>query len=62
MMSHSDDRQADIIDAFNTTFRSLDNILKTFLDLHLSISKISFLPKFMINVTILILKYSISHF
>ena len=27
MMSLSDDKQADIIDAFNTTFRYLDNIL-----------------------------------
>ena len=34
----------------------------TFLDLHLSILMILFLPKFMINVTNLILKLSISHF
>ena len=27
MMSHSDDKQADIIDAFNTTSRYLDDIL-----------------------------------
>ena len=27
MMSLSDDKQADIIDAFNTTFRCLDDIL-----------------------------------
>ena len=27
MMSLSDDKQADIIDAFNTTFRYLDDIL-----------------------------------
>ena len=27
MMSLSDDKQADVIDAFNTTFRYLDNIL-----------------------------------
>ena len=27
MMSLSDDKQADVIDAFNTTFRNLDNIL-----------------------------------
>ena len=33
-----------------------------FLDLHLSISKILCLPKFMINVTTFILKLSISHF
>ena len=33
-----------------------------FLDLHLSILMILFLPKFMINVTTLILKLSISHF
>ena len=34
----------------------------TFLDLHLSILMILFLPKLMINVTTLILKLSISHF
>ena len=34
----------------------------TFLDLHLSILMILFLPNFMINVTTLILKLSISHF
>ena len=28
MMSHSDDKQADIIEAFNTTSRYLDEILK----------------------------------
>ena len=33
-----------------------------FLDLHLSFLMILFLPKFMINVTTLILKLSISHF
>ena len=33
-----------------------------FLDLHLSISNDIVLPKFMINVTALILKLSISHF
>ena len=33
-----------------------------FLYLHLSILMILFLPKFMINVTTLILKLSISHF
>ena len=33
-----------------------------FLDLHLSISNDIVLPKFMINVTTLILKLSISHF
>ena len=27
MMSLSDDKQADVIDAFNTTFRYLDDIL-----------------------------------
>ena len=27
MMSLSDDKQADVIDAFNTTFRNLDDIL-----------------------------------
>ena len=88
MMSLSDDKQADIIEAFNTTFRYLDDILNfnnvsfdtmvsqiypselqlnktktsgteaAFLDLHL----ILFLPKFMINVTTLILKLSVSHF
>ena len=92
MMSLSDDKQADVIDAFNTTSRYLDDILNinnfyfenmvsqiypselqlnkanasdteaAFLDLHLSISNVLFLPKFMINVTTLILKLSISHF
>ena len=93
MMSLSDDKQADVIDAFNTTSRYLDDILNinnvyfdnmvsqiypselqlnkanasdteaAFLDLHLSISNdIMLLPKFMINVTTLILKLSISHF
>ena len=92
MMSLSDDKQADVIDAFNTTSRYLDDISNinnvyfenmvsqiypselqlnkanasdteaAFLDLHLSISMILFLPKFMINVTTLILKLSISHF
>ena len=33
-----------------------------FLDLHLSVLMILFLPKFMINVMTLILKLSISHF
>ena len=91
MMSHSDDKQADVIDAFNTTSRYLEDILNinniyfdimvsqiypselqlnkantsdkeaAFLDFHLSIS-ILFLPKFMINMTTLILKLSISHF
>ena len=90
MMSLSDDKQADVIDAFNTTSRYLDDILNinnvyfenmvsqiypselqlnkanasdtkaAFLDLHLSM--VLFLPKFMINVTTLILKLSISHF
>ena len=90
MMSLSDDKQADVIDAFNTTSRYLDDILNVnnvyfdnmisqiyplelqlnkanasdteaaFLDLHLSIS--NDIPKFMINVTTLILKLSISHF
>ena len=87
MMSLSDDKKADIIDAINTTSRYLDDILNidnvyfdnmvsqiypselqldkantsdtkaTFLDLHLSICPflmILFLPKFIINVTILI--------
>ena len=91
MMSLSDDKQADVIDAFNTTSRYLDDILNInnvyfdntvsqiypselklnkanasdteakFLDLHLSISN-DIIPKFMINVTTLILKLSISHF
>ena len=89
MMFLSDDKQAGVIDAFNTTSRYLDDILNShnvyfdnmvsqiypselllnkantsdteaaFLNLHLSIS---FLPKFMINVTTLILILSISHF
>ena len=92
MMSLSDDKQADVIDAFNTTSRYLDDILNinnvyfenmvsqiypselqlnkanasdteaAFLDLHLSISNDIVLPKFMTNVTTLILKLSISHF
>ena len=94
MMSLSGDKHADIIDAFNTTSRYLDDILNiynvyfdnnmvsqiypselqlnkantldteaAFLDLHLSISNdIVFIPKFMINVTILILKLPNSHF
>ena len=92
MMSLSDDKQADIIDAFSTTSRYLDDILNiynvyfdnmvsqiytsepqlnkvntsdtkaTFLDLHLSISNDIVSTKFMINVVILILKCSISHF
>ena len=45
MMSLSDNKQADVIDAFNTTSRYLDDILK-----------------FMISVTTLILKLSISQF
>ena len=91
MMSLSDDTKADIIDAFNTKSRYLDDILNidnvyfdnmisqiypselqlnkantsdteaAFLDLHLSILMILFLPNFVINVTILILKLSISH-
>ena len=91
-MSLSDDKQADVIDAFNTTSRYLDDISninnvyfdntvsqiypselklnKTnasdteakILDLHLSISNDIVIPKFMINVTTLILKLSISHF
>ena len=86
------DEQADIIDAFNTTSRYLDDILNinniyfdsmvrkyTFQSLNLmwqillilkprfwtcicSFLMILFLPKFMLNMTILILKVSISHF
>ena len=89
MMSLSDDEQADIIDALNTTLRYLDDILNinnvyfyntvsqiypselqlnkaktsdtkaTFFD---RVLMILFLPKFMINVTTLILKLSNSHF
>ena len=92
MMSLSDDKQADVIDAFNTTSRYLDDILNinnvyfdnmvskiypselqlnkanasdteaAFLDLHCQFLMILFLPKFMTNVTTLILKLSISHF
>ena len=80
MMSLSDEKQPDIIDAFNTTSRYLDNILNidnVYFDnmvsqytlqssnlikvIHL-IPKPFFLPKFMISVTILILKLSFSHF
>ena len=92
MMYLSDNKQADIIDAFNTTSRYLDDILNinnvyfdtmvsqiypselqlnkantsdtkvAFLDLHLSIYNGIVLPKFIISVTTLILKLSISHF
>ena len=91
-MSLSDDKQADVIDAFNTTSRYLDdnlNINNVYFDnmvsqiysseLQLNKSNTSdteaafkaciclflmilFLPTFMINVTTLILKLSISHF
>ena len=91
-MSLPDDKQADIIDAFNTTSIYLDDILNidnvyvytmisqiypselqlnkantfdtesAFLDLHLSILMLLFLPKSMINVTTSILKLSFSHF
>ena len=95
MVSLSDDKQADIIDAFNTISRYLDDILNinyTYFDkmasqIHVYLSELQlnkantsdieaaffftcicqfliilFLPKFMINVTSLILKLSISHF
>ena len=92
MVYLSDDNQADIIDAFNTTSRYLDDILNinyvyfdnmvsqiyplelqlykaytfdteaAFLDLHRPFLMILFIPKFMINVTNLILKLSISLF
>ena len=92
MMALSDDKQANVIDAFNTTSRYVDDILNinndyfdimvsqiypsglqlnkatnsdtnaTFLDLHLSISNDIVNTKFMINVTSLISKLSISHF
>ena len=91
MMSLSDDKQADVIDAFNTTSRYLDDILNinnVYFDTmvrqiypsELQLNKVNisdteafktcicqflmilFLPKFMINVTTLILNLSISHF
>ena len=93
MMSLSDDKQADVIDVFNTTSRYLDDILNinnvyfdnmvsqiypselelnkkpipqyteaAFLDMLCQFLMILFLPKFMINVTTLILKLSIFHF
>ena len=85
MMSLSDDKQADIIDAFYTTSRYLDDILNinyVYFDnmvsqiypSELQLNKVNtsdtdvafvmilFLPKFMINVTTLILKVSISKF
>ena len=91
-MSLSDDKHDDIIDAFNTTYRYLDDVLNinnvyfgtmvsqiypselqlnkantsdtkaAFLDLYLSISNDIVLPNFMLNVTTLISKLSISHF
>ena len=86
MMSLSDDKQADIIDAFNTSSRYLDDILNiNNVYFYTMVSQIYpselpliqrprfyicicqfllilFLPKFMINVTTLILKLSIPHF
>ena len=86
MMSLSDDKQADVIDAFNTTSRYLDDILNinnVYFDnmliqiypseLQLNKANTSdtctcqflmllLLPKFMIKVTTLILKYPFSHF
>ena len=92
MMSLCDDKQADIIDAFNTTSRYWDVILNNnnvYFDTmvsqiypsELQLNKantsdteaafytcicqflmVLFLPKFMINVTTLILKLSIPHF
>ena len=92
MMSLSDDKQAGVIEAFNTTSRYLDDILNinyvyfdtmvsqiypsklqlnkantsdtkaAFLEPICQFLMILFLPKFMINVTTLILKLSISHF
>ena len=92
MMSLSDDKQAAVIDAFNTTSRYLDDILNidnvffdnvvsqiypselqlnkantsdkeaAFLTCICQFLMILFLPKFMINVTTLILILSISHF
>ena len=88
-MSLSDDKQADVIDAFNTTSRyfeditninnvHFDNMVSQIYPSELLLNKantpdieaalsmqflmILFLPKFMINVTTLILKLSISHF
>ena len=92
MMALSDDKQTDVIDAFNTTSRYLedilninnvyfDNMVSQIYPSELKLNKenapdtkaafetcicqflmILFLPKFMINVTTLILKLSISHF
>ena len=92
MMSLLVDKQADIIDAFITTFRYLNDILNinnvnldnmvsqiysselrlnkaftsdteaAFLDFIFQFLLKLFLPKFMINVTTLILKSSIFHF
>ena len=93
MMSLSDDKQANVIDAFNIKSRYLVDILKInnvcfdnmvsqiypselqlnkantsdtealFLDTSIcQFLMILFLPKFLINVTTLILKLSISHF
>ena len=91
VMSLSNDKQADIIGAFNTTSRYLDilninnvyfdymvseiypselqrnkaNTSDTeaaFLDLHMPTSNYIVLPKFIINVMILISKLSISNF
>ena len=91
MVSLSDDKQANIIDGFNTTSRNWDDILSIntfYFDSMVSqiypqssnlikliplipqsrfktcicpFLMILFLPKFMINVTTLILKFSIAH-
>ena len=93
MVSLSDDKQADMIDAFNTTLRYFDDILninniyfdnmvsQIYHPSELQLNKantlipnprlwicicsfrmILFLPNFTINMTILILKWIISHF
>ena len=92
MVFLSDNKQADIINALNTTSIFVDDILNinnvyfdnrvsqtfplelqlnktktsdtkaAFSDLHMSIFNDFFLPKCMINVTNLVLKFSISHF
>ena len=81
MMSLSGDKQADIIEALNTTSRyvGFDNLVRKKDPAELQLNKantsntdasffglafltILFLPNFMINVTMLILKLSISFF
>ena len=71
MMSLSDDKQADVIDAFNTTSRYLDDILnindyfdnmvRQIYSSELQLNKVN-TSDTEVNLTTLILKFSISQF